>query len=168
MKVFGGSPSGSTSQPYRISGIHPVVGLDKIGVIVAVNGLESVGMTNNNDIAIGGVWFGHPYQSAECGANGVFGKGFNINARMIASAGLAESGNNLGSGKRKTVFVVTNGGKINNNMLADNNDDKKIIINDNELKIYNTLSKALKYNYKVKIHYYNLQHGKSTRTIYLL
>lgn len=58
--------------------------------------------------------------------------------------------------------------KINNNMLADNNDDKKLIINDNELKIYNTLSKALKYNYKVKIHYYNLQHGKSTRTIYPL
>ena len=37
-----------------------------------------------------------------------------------------------------------------------------------ELKVYNTLNKAIKYYYKVKVKYINLQHGESVRTIYPL
>ena len=58
--------------------------------------------------------------------------------------------------------------KINNNLLELENKNNQFIDNDNELKIYNVLNKAIKYNYKVKIKYYNLQHGESIRTIYPL
>lgn len=58
--------------------------------------------------------------------------------------------------------------KISNNILVVENKNNKIIDNDQELKIYNALNKAIKYNFKVKIKYYNLQHGESIRTIYPL
>ena len=58
--------------------------------------------------------------------------------------------------------------KINHHLLALENKNKKFIDNDKELKIYNALNKAIRYNYKVKIKYYNLQHGESIRTIYPL
>lgn len=58
--------------------------------------------------------------------------------------------------------------KINNNLLNIENNNKQFIDNDEELKVYNALNKAIKYNYKVKIKYYNLKHGESIRTIYPL
>lgn len=58
--------------------------------------------------------------------------------------------------------------KISNNILVVENKNNQIIDNDQELKIYNALNKAIKYNFKVKIKYYNLQHGESIRTIYPL
>lgn len=58
--------------------------------------------------------------------------------------------------------------KISNNILNLENRNKQFINNDKELKIYNALNKAIKYNFKVKIKYYNLQHGESIRTIYPL
>lgn len=58
--------------------------------------------------------------------------------------------------------------KMNNNFLYDENRNTQFINNGDELKVYNTLNKAIKYNYKVKIKYYNLQHGESIRTIYPL
>lgn len=58
--------------------------------------------------------------------------------------------------------------KIKINLLNEENKNTSIISNDSELKVYNVLSKALKYNNKVRIKYYNLQHGESIRTIYPL
>ena len=58
--------------------------------------------------------------------------------------------------------------KISNNLLDIENNNTKYIDSDKELKVYNALSKDIKYNYKVKIKYYNLQHGESIRTIYPL
>ena len=58
--------------------------------------------------------------------------------------------------------------KIKVNLLSEENKNTAIIFNDDELKVYNALSKATKYNNKVKIKYYNLQHGESIRTIYPL
>ena len=58
--------------------------------------------------------------------------------------------------------------KMSNNFLYDENRNTQFINSDDELKVYNTLNKAIKYNYKVKIKYYNLQHGESIRTIYPL
>lgn len=58
--------------------------------------------------------------------------------------------------------------KITNNLLIEENKNKDLITNDLELKIYNNLNKAIKYHFKVKIKYYNLQHGESIRTIYPL
>ena len=58
--------------------------------------------------------------------------------------------------------------KINNNLLDFENKNRQFINDDNELKVYNALNKAIKYNYKVKIKYHNLQHGESVRTIYPL
>lgn len=58
--------------------------------------------------------------------------------------------------------------KVYNNILQIENKNTQFINNDAELKIYNALNKAIKYNYKVKIKYYNLQHGESIRTIYPL
>lgn len=58
--------------------------------------------------------------------------------------------------------------KISNNLLDIENNNTKYIDSDKELKVYNALNKAIKYNYKVKIKYYNLQHGESIRTIYPL
>lgn len=58
--------------------------------------------------------------------------------------------------------------KINNDILCKNNENTKLITNNKELNVYNTISKALKNNFKLKIKYYNLQHGESIRTIYPL
>ncbi len=58
--------------------------------------------------------------------------------------------------------------KINNCIIEENNRNVKLIADENELKVYNTISKALKHNYKLKIKYYNIQHGNSIRTIYPL
>ena len=58
--------------------------------------------------------------------------------------------------------------KISHNLLDIENKNNSFINNDDELKVYNALNKAIKYNYKVKIKYYNLQHGESVRTIYPL
>ena len=58
--------------------------------------------------------------------------------------------------------------KINSNLLHIENKNKKIINENQELKVYNALSKAIKYNFKVKIKYHNLKHGESIRIIYPL
>jgi len=58
--------------------------------------------------------------------------------------------------------------KINNNLLDFENKNRQFINDDNDLKVYNALNKAIKYTYKVKIKYHNLQHGESVRTIYPL
>lgn len=58
--------------------------------------------------------------------------------------------------------------KISNNILDCENKDNEFISSEEELKVYNALNKAIKYNFKVKIKYYNLQHGESIRTIYPL
>ena len=51
-------------------------------------------------------------------------------------------------------------------LLFDNNDI--FIIEDNELNVYNKLNRAIRNHHKVRIRYYNLQHGESIRTIYPL
>jgi len=58
--------------------------------------------------------------------------------------------------------------KVNLIILDEDTKNKKIINNDTEIKIYNVLSKAIKNHYKVKITYFNKQHGESIRTIYPL
>lgn len=69
----------------------------------------------------------------------------------------------------KTKEKLTNlSNKINNEILHENNENAKLITNDKEQKVYNTISKALKQNFKLKIRYHNLKHGESIRTIYPL
>lgn len=58
--------------------------------------------------------------------------------------------------------------KIRKNMLDLENKNNLFIDTEEELKVYNALNKAIKYNYKVKIKYINLQHGESIRTIHPL
>ncbi len=58
--------------------------------------------------------------------------------------------------------------KVAINLLNSENKNNQFLDGDKELKIYNALNKAIKYNYKIKIKYYNLQHGESVRTIYPL
>lgn len=58
--------------------------------------------------------------------------------------------------------------KIYTDIAYENNENTKLITDDKELNVYNTISKALKHNFKLKIKYYNLQHGESIRTIYPL
>jgi len=58
--------------------------------------------------------------------------------------------------------------KVTINLLSSENKNNQFLTSDKELKIYNALNKAIKYNYKIKIKYYNLQHGESVRTIYPL
>ena len=58
--------------------------------------------------------------------------------------------------------------KIKINALKEENKNSKFITDDKELKVYNNLNKAIKNNLKVRIKYYNLQHGESIRTIYPL
>lgn len=67
---------------------------------------------------------------------------------------------------RNKLINVSN--KIDSNILDEENKNKKLITNGKELLVYNALSKAIKNNYKVRIKYYNLQHGESIRTIYPL
>lgn len=72
------------------------------------------------------------------------------------------SNNNL----RDKLIDISN--KISSNILDEENKNKKLITDDKQLLVYNTLSKAIKNNYKVRIKYYNLQHGESVRIIYPL
>lgn len=72
------------------------------------------------------------------------------------------SNNNL---KDKLIDISN---KISSNILDEENKNKKLITDDKELLVYNTLSKAIRNNYKVRIKYYNLQHGESVRIIYPL
>ena len=58
--------------------------------------------------------------------------------------------------------------KINNEILYKENENTKLITTDKEQKVYNTISRALKQSFKLKIKYYNLKHGESIRTIYPL
>lgn len=58
--------------------------------------------------------------------------------------------------------------KISLNILKEDNKNKKYIDEKTELNVYNKLCKAFKNNQKVRIKYYNLQHGESIRTIYPL
>ena len=72
------------------------------------------------------------------------------------------SNNNL----RDKLIDISN--KISSNVLDEENKNKKLVTDDKELLVYNTLSKAIRNNYKVRIKYYNLQHGESVRIIYPL
>ena len=72
------------------------------------------------------------------------------------------SNNNL----RDKLIDISN--KISSNVLDEENKNKKLITDDKKLLVYNTLSKAIRNNYKVRIKYYNLQHGESVRIIYPL
>ena len=58
--------------------------------------------------------------------------------------------------------------KIDTSILSEKNENKKLVTDSQEQKVFNNISKALKYHNKVKIKYYNLQHGDSTRIIYPL
>lgn len=58
--------------------------------------------------------------------------------------------------------------KIDIGILDSDNKEKTIVVDDQVLDTYNKLSKALKYHKKVRITYYNLQHGESVRIIYPL
>lgn len=58
--------------------------------------------------------------------------------------------------------------KIILNLNNKKNNKKTIISNNLELNIFNKISNAYKNNYKLKIKYYNLQHGESERIIYPL
>lgn len=58
--------------------------------------------------------------------------------------------------------------KINVDILDNDNRGKNLVVDDKVLDTYNKLSKALKYHKKVRITYYNLQHGESVRIIYPL
>lgn len=58
--------------------------------------------------------------------------------------------------------------KISYSIIDNQNKNEKILVNDEIHKKYNTFSKAIKYNQKVKIKYQNLQHGISIRIVYPL
>ncbi len=58
--------------------------------------------------------------------------------------------------------------RITLNINNKKNNKKIIISNDQELNVFNKINNAYKNNFKLKINYYNLQHGKSVRTIYPL
>lgn len=58
--------------------------------------------------------------------------------------------------------------KLDVHILNEENKNNNLNIDNPILDNYNKLSKALKYNLKVRITYYNLQHGVSIRTIYPL
>ena len=58
--------------------------------------------------------------------------------------------------------------KITLNINNKENNSKVIISDNKELSVFNKINNAYKNNLKIKIHYYNLQHGESIRTIYPL
>lgn len=58
--------------------------------------------------------------------------------------------------------------KISLNINNKKNNSKVIITDDKELNVFNKINNAYKNNLKLRIEYYNLQHGKSIRTIYPL
>lgn len=58
--------------------------------------------------------------------------------------------------------------KISLNINNKKNNSKVIITDNKELNVFNKINNAYKNNLKLKIEYYNLKHGKSTRTIYPL
>ena len=58
--------------------------------------------------------------------------------------------------------------KITTNLIKEENSKNVFVADDNELNVYNKLSRATKNQLKVRIKYYNLQHGESIRTIYPL
>ena len=58
--------------------------------------------------------------------------------------------------------------KISINALKEETNNRNYIKEDGELSVYNKLCRALKNHCKVRIKYYNLQHGESIRTIYPL
>lgn len=73
---------------------------------------------------------------------------------------------NLSDDDKDKVSNIIN--KINVDILDNENKDGNLVVEDKVLDIYNKLSKALKYHKKVRISYYNLQHGESIRIIYPL
>ena len=58
--------------------------------------------------------------------------------------------------------------KITTNILKEENTNDIVITDDKELNVYNKLNRATRNHSKVRIRYYNLQHGESVRTIYPL
>jgi len=58
--------------------------------------------------------------------------------------------------------------KITLNINNKESNKKIIISNSQELNVFNKINNAYKNNLKLKINYYNLKHGNSTRTIYPL
>lgn len=58
--------------------------------------------------------------------------------------------------------------KISYAVIDNQNKNEKILVDDEIIKKYNVFSKAIKYNQKIRIEYYNLQHGVSIRTVYPL
>ena len=58
--------------------------------------------------------------------------------------------------------------KLVTNILKEKNPKDILIVDDSELTVYNKLNRAIKNHCKVKIRYFNLQHGESIRIIYPL
>lgn len=64
----------------------------------------------------------------------------------------------VGNLKKKMQYVI----------IDNENSHEKTLTGDETTYKYNMFSKAIKYNRKIRIKYYNLQHGESIRTVYPL
>ena len=104
MHMLRSSTAGTSGQSDRLSGFHRISALYQILEVMTVNRFQPVRMTDYNQISVSIIWLRHTYDSIKSSTNRIFGTRLYICSRMSSASSV--SGNNFGSGKGKSIFML--------------------------------------------------------------
>ena len=86
MEMGGCGTSCTSRERNRLSCFDPIARLDQILGIMAINRFQSIVMTDHNDIAIGRIGFGHPYEAIKSSYDRIVGFRLNIHTGMVPAS----------------------------------------------------------------------------------
>ena len=86
MEMGGSGTSCAPSQRNGLPCLDPVTRFDEVFGVVAINGLQTVVMPDNNHVAISRVGFGHPYNAIKSSHDRVVGLRLDVHARMVPAS----------------------------------------------------------------------------------
>ena len=86
MEMGGCGTPRTSRESYRLPRFDPIARFDQILGIMAINRFQSIVMTDHNDIAIGRIGFGHPYEAIKSSYDRIVGFRLNIHTGMVPAS----------------------------------------------------------------------------------
>lgn len=126
MQVFGGGATGFARQCYPLSAAHSLPLFHIVLRIVGIEGLRTVGMTDDDALAIAGEAARQGDDTVEGGIDGVAGLGLEIDSRMPVTAPIITvRTDDLGTRQRVAAISRTVGQIFRRAARAEKDDGKK-------------------------------------------
>ena len=86
MEMSGGGTSCASRERNRLSCFDAIARFHQVLGVMAVSRFQSIVMTDHNDIAIGRIGFGHPYEAIKSGYDRIIGFCLDIHAGMVSAS----------------------------------------------------------------------------------